>query len=105
MTFDAREFARVRNPVLLIAALAWILLVTAPGMAVFAHCPAPDPEAVTGVVSDAVENEPAGVACCGLGSDVGRDDVAGADSADPPYPRAHFRASAGALHRAFRSRL
>ena len=40
MTYDAREFARVRNPVLLISAVTWILLLVEPvSMRVFAHCP------------------------------------------------------------------
>src|SRR5581483_4791457 len=38
MTYDARGLARVRNPVLLISAVAWILLLLAPGT--ITHCPA-----------------------------------------------------------------
>ena len=41
MTYDAREFARVRNPVLLISAVTWILLLVESGsMVMFAHGPA-----------------------------------------------------------------
>jgi predicted metal-binding membrane protein len=41
MTYDARELARVRNPVLLVSAVTWILLLVEPGsMGRFAHCPA-----------------------------------------------------------------
>lgn len=41
MIYDARELARVRNPVLLISAAAWILLLVEPGnMLMLAHCPA-----------------------------------------------------------------
>jgi predicted metal-binding membrane protein len=41
MIYDAREFARVRHPVLLISALTWILLlVERDSMSMFAHCPA-----------------------------------------------------------------
>lgn len=41
MVYDAREFARVRNPVLLVSALAWILLLVEPGsMGMSTHCPA-----------------------------------------------------------------
>jgi predicted metal-binding membrane protein len=41
MTYDARELARVRNPVLLISAVTWILLMVGPGStAMLAHCPA-----------------------------------------------------------------
>ena len=39
MIYDPREVARVRNPVLLIAAAAWALLIAEPrGITVFAHC-------------------------------------------------------------------
>jgi predicted metal-binding membrane protein len=39
--YDARELARVRNPVLLVSAMTWILLVAEPGsMGMFAHCTA-----------------------------------------------------------------
>src|SRR5215472_12187954 len=38
MTYEAREFARVRNPVLLLTATTWILLIAQPhGMAGHAH--------------------------------------------------------------------
>src|SRR5579862_9785715 len=38
--YDAREFARVRNPVLLVSAVAWILLLVEPcRMGMFSHCP------------------------------------------------------------------
>jgi predicted metal-binding membrane protein len=41
MTYDARERARVRNPVLLISAVTWILLLVGPGsMVMLAHHPA-----------------------------------------------------------------
>jgi predicted metal-binding membrane protein len=41
MTYSAREFARVRNPVLLMSAVTWILLLVEPGgMGKLAHCPA-----------------------------------------------------------------
>jgi predicted metal-binding membrane protein len=41
VTYDTREFARVRNPVLLISGVTWILLLVQPrGMSMFAHCPA-----------------------------------------------------------------
>jgi len=41
MTYDAREIARIRNPVLLISGGTWILLLVAPRSTVtFAHCPA-----------------------------------------------------------------
>jgi len=41
MAYDARELARVRNPVLLITAVTWILLLVEPGnLGIFAHCPA-----------------------------------------------------------------
>ncbi len=41
MTYDAREAAQVRNPVLLISAVTWILLLVEPGnLGIFAHCPA-----------------------------------------------------------------
>jgi predicted metal-binding membrane protein len=41
MTYDARELARVRNPVLLISAVTWVLLLVEPGnVRMFAHCPA-----------------------------------------------------------------
>ncbi len=41
MTYDARELARVRNPVLLISAVTWILLLVGPGsMVMLAHHPA-----------------------------------------------------------------
>jgi len=39
MTYDARELARVRNPVLLISAVTWVWLLAVPGSMV-AHCPA-----------------------------------------------------------------
>lgn len=39
MTYSAREFARVRNPVLLVSAVTWILLIVGPG-STLAHCPA-----------------------------------------------------------------
>jgi predicted metal-binding membrane protein len=46
MTREARELARVRNPVLLVAALAWIALIIWPGsMAVHAHTHAGNPGA------------------------------------------------------------
>ena len=38
MIYDARELARVRNPVLLISAVTWVLLLAEPGSMV-AHCP------------------------------------------------------------------
>jgi len=45
MAFDGREFARVRNAVLLICAPAWILLLVQPaGMGIFTHCPATSSE-------------------------------------------------------------
>src|SRR5437764_4552921 len=37
MTYDARDVARVRNPVLLIAGMAWILLLVEPAMGT-PHC-------------------------------------------------------------------
>ena len=41
MTYDPRDLARVRDPVLLIGAAAWILLLAEPGgVAMLAHCPA-----------------------------------------------------------------
>jgi hypothetical protein len=41
VTYETRELARVRNPVLLLSAIAWILLVAEPGrISTFAHCPA-----------------------------------------------------------------
>ena len=41
MTYNARELARVRNPVLLMSAVTWILLLVEPGsMVLLAHCPA-----------------------------------------------------------------
>ncbi len=41
MTYNAREVARVRNSVLLVSAVAWILLLVDPGqMKTFAHCQA-----------------------------------------------------------------
>jgi len=41
MIYEARELARVRNPVLLISAVTWILLLVEPGnLSMFAHCPA-----------------------------------------------------------------
>jgi len=39
MIYDARELARVRNPVILLSAMTWILLVFGLGR-MFAHCPA-----------------------------------------------------------------
>ncbi|HTC46529.1 MAG TPA: DUF2182 domain-containing protein [Candidatus Aquilonibacter sp.] len=39
MIYDARELARVRNPVLLISAAGWILLVVEPGRINMVHCP------------------------------------------------------------------
>jgi|SRR5271165_506042 len=41
MTYDARELARVRNPVLLISAVTWVWVLFEPGSMV-AHCPAPN---------------------------------------------------------------
>src|SRR5215469_10222838 len=39
MTYDARELARVRNPVLLVSAITWIVLLIEPGtQRVSAHC-------------------------------------------------------------------
>lgn len=41
MIYDAREFARVRNPVLFVAGATWILLLAGQGsMLMLAHCPA-----------------------------------------------------------------
>ncbi len=41
MIYDARELARVRNPVLIISAVTWILLLLEPSsLHVFVHCPA-----------------------------------------------------------------
>jgi predicted metal-binding membrane protein len=41
MTDTARDIARVRNPVLVISAVTWILLLLEPGgLVIFAHCPA-----------------------------------------------------------------
>src|SRR5580704_14018519 len=40
MTYGARELAWVRNPVLLIIAVTWILLLVEPG-GIVAHCPVP----------------------------------------------------------------
>ena len=41
MRYDARELARVRNWVLLLSAVTWIVLVVEPGgVRMFAHCPA-----------------------------------------------------------------
>jgi predicted metal-binding membrane protein len=41
MTYDARELARVRNPVLLVSAVSWILLLVEPAsVGMFSHCPA-----------------------------------------------------------------
>lgn len=41
MTYDGRDVARVRNPVLIVSALTWILLLAAPGsMVTLAHCAA-----------------------------------------------------------------
>lgn len=41
MIYDARDFARVRNPVLIVGAVAWILLLVNPSSTgMFAHCPA-----------------------------------------------------------------
>ena len=41
MIYNARELARVRNPVLLLSAMTWILLVGQPGgVGMFVHCPA-----------------------------------------------------------------
>src|SRR5215471_14706610 len=41
MTYDARELARVRNPMLLISLITWILLLVEPGsVLMFAYCPA-----------------------------------------------------------------
>lgn len=40
-TYDARELARVRNCVLLLSAITWMVLLVEPGsMRMFAHCPA-----------------------------------------------------------------
>ena len=40
MTYDARELARVRNPVLLVSAVTWLLLLAGPDcMGMVAHCP------------------------------------------------------------------
>ncbi|HEV2992419.1 MAG TPA: DUF2182 domain-containing protein [Candidatus Angelobacter sp.] len=48
MTYDAQQRARVRNPVLLISAVAWILLVVRPeSISRFAHCPATSDEGVS----------------------------------------------------------
>jgi predicted metal-binding membrane protein len=45
--YDAREFARVRNPVLLVAAATWIVLLASPGsLLMFAHCPVDSYEAM-----------------------------------------------------------
>jgi predicted metal-binding membrane protein len=47
MIYDAQGLARVRNPVLLIAAITWILLLVEPGGVVLhAHCPAPNSRAM-----------------------------------------------------------
>lgn len=41
MSYNAQDLARVRDPVLLMSAVAWILLLIDPGsMMIFAHCPA-----------------------------------------------------------------
>ncbi len=41
VTYDAGELAQVRNPVLFLSAMTWILLVVEPGrINMFAHCPA-----------------------------------------------------------------
>lgn len=41
MIYDAREFARVRNPILFVAVVAWGVLLAGPdNMLMFAHCPA-----------------------------------------------------------------
>ena len=40
MTYDARELAWVRNPVLLIIAVTWVLVLVEPG-GIVAHCPVP----------------------------------------------------------------
>ncbi|MGA7219352.1 MAG: DUF2182 domain-containing protein [Candidatus Sulfotelmatobacter sp.] len=41
MIYDARELARVRNPVLFLSAITWLLLLIEPGrISMFAHCPA-----------------------------------------------------------------
>jgi predicted metal-binding membrane protein len=41
MIYDDRELPRIRNPVLLISAVTWILLLVEPGsMRMFVHCPA-----------------------------------------------------------------
>jgi len=41
VTYDAREFARARNPVLLVSAVTWLLLLAGPdSMGMVAHCPA-----------------------------------------------------------------
>lgn len=47
MIYDAREVARVRNPVLLVTAATWVLLLAGHGsMRTFAHCPAAGFEAM-----------------------------------------------------------
>jgi predicted metal-binding membrane protein len=41
MIYDARDLARVRNPLLISSVVAWILLLVEPdGLAMLAHCPA-----------------------------------------------------------------
>src|SRR5277367_5602622 len=62
-------------------------------------------DAIVDLVSDAAGDERAGVSGSGLGADVGRNDVASADPACPPYPPAQLHASARSLHPAFRNRL
>ena len=52
MVYDAREFARIRNPIVLICALIWVLLlVEADNVNMYAHCPAMSVEAVPSSVS------------------------------------------------------
>ena len=48
MIYDAREFARVRNTLLLVTAASWVLLLAGQsGMHMLAHCPAASCEATT----------------------------------------------------------
>lgn len=47
MTYSAQDLARVRNPLLLISAVAWIAIVlNSRGAVTLAHCPAPSPGAM-----------------------------------------------------------
>lgn len=46
MIYDAREFARVRDPLLLVAVAAWVLLLAGQSGMLFAHCPAANCQAM-----------------------------------------------------------